>query len=217
MPSSQRSSSSRLLALSGSGGGSKPINWRLLLLTCLLSIATVTGLLFFNPGGIVPRGLLPAPPKGKKKGKGKGTDGEEEGGSGEKERAGAGPKQVEVPVEKGEDEREYEALGARVRCGVVLVVGVCVDGGGVEGLIGERELSVDRRSVPVPSPHTPHPTHTPHTHTPPHPPARTTATASRKVSKEYLGCSPVRSSSRLCPIASRASTSCLFWVEGNRN
>ena len=38
----------------------------------------------------------------------------------------------------------------------------------------------------------------------------TTWTASKKRSKEYLGCSPVSSSSRLCPIASKASTSCLW-------
>lgn len=50
------------------GGNSRKdvTNWRFLLLTCLLSLATITGVvLLFNPGGIVPRGLLPAPPKKK--------------------------------------------------------------------------------------------------------------------------------------------------------
>jgi hypothetical protein len=112
----------RRLTGGGSGGGSgKPINWRFLLLTCLLSLATISGLLFFNPGGIVPRGLLPAPPK-KKKGAaagesaagGEAEEGEGKGEQGGKMGGGAGLQQAEVPVEKGEDEREYESLGAKV-------------------------------------------------------------------------------------------------------
>ncbi len=106
-PSSSSSSSSQLAHRIGGNG---KVNWRLLFLTCFLSLATVTGLLFFNPGGIVPRGFLPAPPKGGKTKKKKGSEGVE-GGEG----AGGGPTQAEVPVEKGEDEREYEALGAKVR------------------------------------------------------------------------------------------------------